>query len=87
MPMITPDPASATEPQVYLDGTSVPKTYDFSQPWLPVPPVPVRSLAEIHADQAEAALAAFEKTGDFRHGLAALVHAILSIDIREAGNR
>jgi hypothetical protein len=85
--MVTPGPADATQPPVYLDGTGVPKVYDFSQPWPPVPPVPVRSLAEIHADQAEAALTAFERSGDYRHGLAALVHAILSIDIREAGHQ
>jgi hypothetical protein len=57
-----------------------------SGPW-PVPPPRIKTPAEIHADQAEAALAAFERSGDFRHGLAALIHAILSIDVTEAGNR
>ena len=79
-----------TQPHVSrleVEGGTASSVIDLSNPWPQVPPVPLKSVTEIHADQAEAALAAFEQTGDWRHGLAALVHAILSIDIREAGHQ
>lgn len=57
------------------------KIFDFSMPW------PQRTMYDLHRDQAEDALSRFEQTGDWKHGLAALVHAVLSVDMTEAGKR
>lgn len=60
---------------------SNPATWPGSIPFRPHGPDPYRQ----HRMAAEKALAQFEASGDLRHGLAALAHAILSIDVREAG--
>ncbi len=88
----------AADTRIPVEGGTASRVIDLSNPW-PDPPwaeghpsprlVPSQPQPEYadarHHRLAEAALSEFERTGDFRHGLSALIHAILSIDIRDAG--
>ncbi len=58
---------SVTEPSV--SGDTFARMPSLSQP----------SRAEMHRDRAGQHLTQFEASGDLRNGLAALIHAILSI--------
>jgi hypothetical protein len=89
----------ADDARIPVEGGTASRVIDLSNPWPDQPPwaegqpsprlVPSQPLPEYadarHHRLAEAALERFEASGDFRHGLAALVHAILSIDVRDAG--
>jgi hypothetical protein len=68
---------------MFPDGSSASAVIDLSIPW-PDQQQPVYR-DEQHYRAAEAALREFEKSGDFRHGLAALVHSILAINVADAG--
>ncbi len=82
---IAPSPAGSPEAAriVFEDGSTASAVIDLA--WPAQPPQEVVYRDERHYRQAEAALAEFERTGDFRHGLAALVHSILAINVADAG--
>jgi hypothetical protein len=86
MSIVAPNHADRPEAAriMFEDGSTASAVIDLAIPW-PDPQQQPVYRDERHYRQAEAALSEFERTGDFRHGLAALVHSILAIEVREAG--
>jgi hypothetical protein len=72
----------AADGRIPVEGGTANRVLDFSNPW---PSQETVYRDEAHYRAAEAALERFEATGDFRHGLSALVHSILAINVADAG--